>query len=260
MGFFHCTGVRQSDNRTDMKLITSIVPICALLLPCALAAETFEGTVSMTISAPSMKNGPQAINLSLKDGNMRTDVDTGRGSMSAIFDMKNQQMIILMPQQRMYMVRPMAQPSTGMPASGQPPATTGAPQATLQDTGVKETILGYECTKFVSTSDKGTAEIWVTDQLGTFMGLFHGGGLGGRPEAPQAWESALKGRNFFPMRVVSTNSKGSFRLEVTAVNKASLPDSLFSPPDGWQKFDLGSMMGGAMPGGFPGGRPPGGSN
>ena len=255
MGFFHCTGPRQSDNRPDMKLMTSIVPICALLLPCALAAETFEGTVSMTITAASMKNGPQTINLSLKDGNMRTDMETGRGTMSAIFDMKDQQMIILMPQQRMYMVRPMTQPS-----AGQAPAPTGTPPPSLQDTGVKETILGYECTKYTSTGGSGTTEIWVTDQLGTFMGLFHGGGPGGRPEAPPAWESALKGRNFFPMRVVSTTSKGSFRLEVTAVNKTSLPDSLFSPPDGWQKFDLGSIMGGAMPGGFPGGRPPGGSN
>jgi hypothetical protein len=238
-----------------MKLISSIVATCALLAPCVLAADTFEGTVTMTIAAPGMKSGPQTINLSLKDGNMRTDMDTGRGTMSAIFDMKNQQMLILMPQQRMYMVRPMPQA-----AAGQAPAPSGAPPANLQDTGVKETILGYACEKYTSTSDSGTTEIWVTDQLGTFMGLFHGGGPGGRSQAPAAWESALKGRNSFPMRVVSTSSKGTFRLDVTAVNKTSLPDSLFGPPDGWQKFDLGGLMDGWMPGGFPGGQPPGGSN
>jgi hypothetical protein len=238
-----------------MKLISSIVAAGALLAPSMLAAETFEGTVSMTISAPSMKGGPQTISLSLKEGNMRTDMDTGRGTMSAIFDTKNQQMLILMPQQRMYMVRPMPQA-----VAGQAPAPSGAPPANLQDTGVKETILGYACEKYTSMGDSGTTEIWVTDQLGTFMGLFHGGGPGGRSQAPAAWESALKGRNFFPMRVISTSSKGTFRLDVTAVNKASLPDSLFGPPDGWQKFDLGGLMGAGMPGGFPGGRPPGGSN
>jgi len=239
-----------------MKLITSIVTTCALLVPCALVADTFEGTVSMTIAAPSMKNGPQTITMSLKDGNMRTDLETSRGTMSAIFDMKDHQMLILMPQQRMYMVQPMVQP-----AAGQAPAPRmGTPPPSLQETGVKETILGYECTKYTSTGADGTTAIWVTDQLGTFVGLFHGGGPGGRSQPPAAWESALKGGNFFPMRVISNSSKGTFRLDVTAVNKASLPDSLFSPPEGWQKLDLGSMMGGGMRGGFPGGPPPGGSN
>jgi hypothetical protein len=107
----------------------------------------------------------------------------------------------------------------------------------------------------------GNLEIWVTDQLGTFGGLPHGGGPGGPQGSPQAWESALKGRNFFPMRVVtSAGGKEKFRLEVTSVEKTSLPDSYFAAPDGWRKFDLGAMMGGAMPGGFPGARPSDGSN
>ncbi len=238
-----------------MKLITPIVALCALLSPGALAADTFEGTVTMTISSPSMKGGPQTINLSLKDGDMRTDMDTGRGAASAIFDTKNRQLIILMPQQRMYMVRPIPQPG-----QGHAPGAARSTPPSLTDTGVRETILGYACTKYTSAGESGTTDIWVTDQLGMFMGLFHGGGPGSRSEAPPEWESALKGRNFFPMRVVSNTARGTFRLEVTAVNKTSLPDSLFSAPDGWQKFDLGAIMGGAMPGGYPGGRPPGGSN
>jgi len=32
------------------------------------------------------------------------------------------------------------------------------------------------------------------------------------------------------------------------------------PPDGWRKFDLGSLMGGAFQGGFPGARPADGNN
>jgi hypothetical protein len=121
---------------------------------------------------------------------------------------------------------------------------------------MKETILGYDCRKYTVTSDRGTADIWVTDQLGTFAGLFHGGAPGRPSQPPPEWENALKGKAFFPMKVVGTNDKGTFTMEVTAINKTSLPDSLFAPPDGWQKFDLGSIMGG---GGFPG-RPPSGSN
>jgi hypothetical protein len=243
-----------------MKLITPIVALCALLGPGALA-DTFEGTLTMTVSSPNSKNGPQSLNLSLKDGNMRTDIETSRGTMSAIMDMKNQQMIILMPQQRMYMIQPMNQPSA---AQGQYQQYQGQAQAagntpTLVQTGEKETILGYECTKYTATNDKGTAEIWVTDQLGTFIGLFHGGAPGRPSQPPPDWENALKGKAFFPMRVVGTNDKGTFKMEVTAINKTSLPDSLFAPPEGWQKFDLGSIMGGAF-GGFRGGPPPGGSN
>ncbi len=242
-----------------MKLITPIVTICALLAPSVLSADTFEGTLTMTMSSSSSNNGPQAINMSLKDGNMRTDIQSSRGAMSAIMDMKNQQIILLMPQQRMYMVQPMRQPAA---QQGQYPQNQGRAQPsgnppTLVDTGVRETILGYECTKYTATSDRGTAQIWVTDQLGTFMGLFHGGAPGRPTQAPADWENALKGRSFFPMRVVGTNEKGTFKMEVTAINKTSLPDSLFAAPEGWQKFDLGSIMGG---GGFPGGRPPGGSN
>jgi hypothetical protein len=239
-----------------MKLIPALVPICALLIPCALSAGTFEGKVSMKMTSAPSKDGVQAMDMSIKEGYLRMDINAGRAPASVIFDFKNQLMIILMAQQKMYMERPMAQPGAG-PA----PGASSAPHATLQETGIKETILGYECTKFVATGAEGSSEIWVTDQLGAFAGLFHGGGPGQRPQAPQAWESALKGRNFFPMRVVtSTGGKEKFRLEVTSVEKSSLPDSLFTPPEDWRKLDLGAMMGGAMPGGFPGARPGDGKN
>jgi hypothetical protein len=247
-----------------MKLIPQLVSIGALLLPCALAAQTFEGKVSMKITSADSKDGSQSIDMSMKEGFLRMDMNSSKGAQGGmISDFKNQQMTILMPQQKMYMTRPIPQPGSS-PQSGsypRPNGTPNAPQASLQQTGVKETILGYECTKYVATGQEGTSEIWVTDQLGTFTGLFHGGGPGRRPQAPQGWESALTGKSFFPMRVVtSANGKEKFRLEVTSVEKGSLPDSLFTPPSDWRKFDLGSMMGGAMPGGFPGARPADGNN
>ncbi len=205
----------------------------------------------------SGKEGGQTIDMSMKDGFMRTDMAMGRGGAAGmIMDFKNQQMIILMAAQKMYMVRPMQMP-TGSPR----PEASQAPKAELVDTGVKETILGYTCTKYTYTGAKETSEIWVTDQLGTFGGLFHGGGPGGPSQRPAAWEGALKGRAFFPMRVVTTTSGSkTFTLEVTSVEKTSLPDSYFSAPAGWQKFDMGAMMGGAMPGGFPGARSSDGNN
>src|ERR1700677_1024166 len=143
MGFFHCTGPRQSDNRPAMKLITALVPLCALMLPAAIKADTFEGTLTMTVSSPDMKNGPMNQNMSLKDGFMRVDVVTERGTMGMIMDFKNQQMIMLMPQQKMYMVQPFPQgntPAAPSPVAGATPAPARAPSS-FQVTSTKETIL-----------------------------------------------------------------------------------------------------------------------
>jgi hypothetical protein len=100
-------------------------------------------------------------------------------------------------------------------------------------------------------------------------------GRGRAPTATPAWERALEGKDLFPLRVVgyekgkprsekgksAEKSKGknasgneSFRMEVTAIDKAPLPDTLFNPPAGYQKFDMGGMMKGMMKGMIPGAR------
>ena len=75
-----------------------------------------------------------------------------------------------------------------------------------------------------------------------------GGGLfGGRKAAAGAkWEEALKGHGGFPLRVVSRDAKSneSFRMEATKIEPGSLPASLFTPPAGYEKFqmpDLGNL-------------------
>jgi len=232
-----------------MKLLHALLPACALLLPVVVCAQTFEGKVTMKMSSPSMKDGSQVMDMSIKEGYMRMDMNSQRGSVAMITDFKNQQILIIMAAQHMYMVRPIPQPGSAQVAQAQQQASG----ATLQDTGTTETILGYTCKKYVVTGKEGTSEIWVTDQLGTFGGLFHGGGPGQRSQAPASWEAALQGKAFFPLRVVTTSNGGkTFTLEVTAIDKEILSDSLFAAPEGYQKFDLGALMGGF-------GRPPGGN-
>ena len=227
-----------------MKLLHALLPACALLLPCVVSAETFEGKVTMKISTPTMKDGSQDIDFSIKEGYMRIDMNSSRGSAAVITDFKNRKMLILMVAQKMFISRPIPQPGAV------PPGAAGAYDPSthsLENTGMKETILGYECTKYVAKGPEETADIWVTDQLGTFAGLFHGGGPGQHAQPPQAWEQAIMGKGFFPMKVVANGQHGTTTLEVTAVQKESLPDSLFAAPDGWR--DLSAMMGGMMPGG-----------
>jgi hypothetical protein len=246
-----------------MKLIKSLVPLCAMLLPCALSAGTFEGKVTMTMTAASSKDGPQAIDYSIKEGYMRMDLMTAKGGASFITDFKNKQIIILIPQNNMYMVRAMPDPSTyrKTDGTGGPPSAPTHSDTSFRDTHTKDTILGYSCEKYEVTSSKGTTDIWATDQLGMFGGLTMGGAPGRHPQAPQEWESVVKGSGFFPLRVVTNEGgKEKFRMEATSVNKTSLPDSVFMPPDGWRKLDLGSMFGGALQGLIPGGRSSDGNN
>jgi hypothetical protein len=234
-----------------------------MVLPCALSAGTFEGKVTMTMTAANSKDGSQTVNYSIKEGYMRMDITGTKGGGGFITDFKNRQIIILIAPQKMYMVQKMPDPGTYKKPdpSGAPSGTSKASDVSFRDTGMKDTILGYTCEKYEVTTTKGTTDIWATDQLGMFGGLSMAGGPGRHSQAAQEWESVIKGSGFFPLRVSSNEGgKEKFRLEVTSVDKTSLPDSLFMPPDGWRKFDMGSMFGGALQGLLPGAHASDGNN
>lgn len=216
----------------------------ALLAPLALHAADFEGTVTMKMAGP--RGTPNEMMFSLAKGHSRIDMKTREaGTPAMIFDHAKQEMLILMPEQRMYMVQPMTKAGdmSGGPNRGE--------DASIEKTNETEKILGYDCVKYIAKSKEGVTEIWVTDELGTFMGLGGGNPMGGRSMMPDAWANALRGQQVFPLRVVTKNPGGkeSFRMEATAVNKTSLPESTFTAPTDYQKFDMQSMMRGmGMPG------------
>ena len=171
-----------------MKKLLVLSLACALLAPAALSAADFEGTVSMKMSGreAAAKGGGAVMNFSLKGGLTRMDMDAQGMSVGVIMDPAKQQMTMLMVQQHMYMIRPMATPEA--------PAGTSAgkaPEMTLEKTSTTEKILGYECVKYVAKDDKGkSTELWLTDQLGSFMGF----GSGGRPDgAPRRWRTHAAG-------------------------------------------------------------------
>lgn len=222
--------------------------VAALVMPAAIHAAAFEGSVRMKMTPG--RGQPHELTFHVKEGLQRTDIETGRGnSVSAITDFAKQEMIILMPDQKMYMVQPLRT----MAAAAE--KMNGSNDVKFEKTGETEKILGYTCTKYVATSKDTTTDIWATEELGRFMGLGNSGNpMGGkRADTPQsAWEKWLIGKDFFPLRVVTHDAKGEqFRMEAVAVDKAAQPDSLFTPPADYRKFDLGGMMQGL---GFPGKR------
>jgi hypothetical protein len=232
-----------------MKLLSRLVFAGALCASSASAAD-FEGTVTMKMR--QAKEAPQVVNFSLTKGRSRIDIATPDGNAAVLFTATAGEMIILLPEQKMYLVQ-------SVPKPGDLPGAGDHPDQSVKQTNEKEKILGYDCVKYISTSPEGTTDIWVTDQLGAFMGLGGGnpmGGPGSGGPVPQAWEQALRGKEVFPLRVITKGPKGreTFRMEATAVKKQPLPASTFNPPEDFQKLDVGNMMRGMS---MPGMRPPG---
>jgi hypothetical protein len=234
-----------------MNLLSRFLAVGALLTAVqSLAARAFEGKVTQTITAA--KGESQTLNYSMKGDKLRTDMNADGHEMSSIMDLAKLEIIMLMPEQKTYMVMPIKKPVE------QAMAKQGESTADVEVTGKTETILGYKCSQIL-VKDKGSVtEMWVADGLGTFMGLGSGGG-GGNPMAGMfggggkksanaaKWEEALKGKGGFPLRVISRDAKGrqSFKMEATKIEPGSLPDSLFAPPAGYEKFampDFGSMF------------------
>lgn len=238
-----------------MKKLSTLLLAAALFLPAALSAASFEGKIVTKMTAP--KTDPIIMTQSVKEGFSRTDMAMGKGATGAmIMDQAKQQILILMDEQKMYMVQAMPKPedfSTGKDSAKS--------DFTFEKTNETEKILGYTCTKYLAKSKDGTSEIWATDQLGTYLGMGNAGAMSGQrgKSAPtNAWEKALIGKGFFPLRTVVFDKAGkeSLRMEATSIEKQSLPASTFIPPADYQKFEMpnmGDMMKGMMKGMMPGG-------
>lgn len=217
----------------------------------AFAAGTFEGKVSLAMTAE--KGRTMNLDYSIKGQKLRTDMNAEGQQMTSIMDLAKLEMLMLMPEQKTYMVMPIKKPVQ------QAMEKAGEGTAEVEVTGKTETILGYKCNQIL-VKDKGTVtEVWAAEGLGAFMGLGQGGGGGGNPLAGMfggggrkpakaaKWEEALKGKGGFPLRVTTRDAKGrdTFKMEATKIEPGNLSDSLFSPPAGYEKFempDLGSLL------------------
>ncbi len=221
-----------------MKLLSRFLAVGALLTAFqAFAASTFEGKISLAVTAE--RGRTMNMDYSLKGQKVRMDMSAEGNLVSSIMDMGKMEMLMLMPDQQMYMVMPMKQKVE------QAMEKAGVNTADIEVTGKTETILGYKCNQIL-VKDKGlVTEVWAAEGLGAFMGLSGGGPMGGGKPASAKWEEALKGKGGFPLRVITRDAKGkeSFKMEATKIQPGSLPDSQFTAPAGYQKFAMPGMGG-----------------
>ncbi|MBL9216760.1 MAG: DUF4412 domain-containing protein [Opitutaceae bacterium] len=233
-----------------MNLLLRVLAVAGLFTASQLfAAKAFEGKVSLAITAE--KGRTQALDYSIKGQRLRMDMTAEKKQVATIMDLQKMEMLMLMPEEKMYMVMPIKQMVDKAAKHADKEIDK---DVDVQRTGRTEKILGYECAEILVKDKAVTTEMWVAEDLGMFMGLGEnaggGGGMfgGGRKSAASAkWEEALKGKGGFPLRVISRDPKGkeTFKMEATKIEPGSLPESQFTPPAGWQKFqmpDLGGLF------------------
>lgn len=220
-----------------MRIIRSCLLALTLTLfsNLGLQAADFEGTITMSIKEG--RQAAQQITYATKAGKLRVSInDETMGEMNSIIDIAGGKILILMAAQNMYMEMPIGgQVQTAIdervPSSGR-----------MKRSDETAEILGYTCHKYTFDEPDGPVEIWATDQLGQFVAMPKGNPMKPAP-ATESWDQFIQG-DFFPMRIISTNSRGKERMrwEVSKVTPQKLSSDLFSVPAGFRKFDMGAMM------------------
>jgi hypothetical protein len=224
-----------------MKKLLTLTAL--LLAPAVVFAASFEGKVSFKMTSDGK---PMDMNYSIKGDKIRMEMPGQKGMGGMIMDTGKKEMLMIMDKEKMYTVM-------AIPDAAEMKGKAGE-DVKLEKTGEKEKILGYTAEKYISKEKDTVTELWLAEGLGAFMAFKNNNPMSGKPAAPQAWERALAGKELFPLRVVGRNKAGkeTFRMETTAIEKQSLPDSLFAPPAGYERLDMGGMMQGMMKGMIPG--------
>lgn len=226
-----------------MKRMLRLVLLGAAMVPVALCAASFEGKLGMKLIAAG--SAPLEMQYLVKGDKIRMEMPAQQGMAAAvIIEPARRQAVMLMDAQKMAMVMTLPDPTADAP--GESPGE--APK--LEKTGEKEKILGQTAEKYIVTHQGTKSDLWLAEGLGAFVSFNPGGPMGGRggAPAPKGWERALAGKDLFPLRVVSYDKAGkeTTRMEVTAIEKKSLPDTLFTVPAGYQQMDMSAMMRGGM--------------
>ena len=218
--------------------LTVILSLCLAALP--LSAKVFEGKARIKVTEG--KGRAVEMDYSMKEGFVRTDIQTEGHSGTMIIDFAKKEMITLMPDQPMYMVMSLSDVMDK--------AVGKEADVKLEKTSATEKILGYDCVKYLLKMKDGVSELWITEALGAFMSMPNSGGK--KPGAASSWQTALQGMNFFPMRVLTKGKNGGeqSRFEVVSIEPKKLDATLFAPPAGYQRLDMNAMRG--MMGGLPG--------
>jgi hypothetical protein len=202
-----------------------------------LSKGTFEGQYDMKLTGNDERVD---CTFWVKDGNMRMKVSSkGQKSGEMIFPKGSNALIMIVPQQKMYMEMAIpSEPDTPDTESDEPV------ESPFTRTGETRKILGYDAHEFLAEGKGEKMVIWATEELGSMP-------YSNNPIL-EGWANAMKKMTglsaFFPLETIGYDGgRESYRMVVTKVEEKALPDAMFLPPKGYMKFDMPAGMGGFMP-------------
>lgn len=212
-----------------MKSLTNIFIVILIFSAVLFAQDGFEGKVKFKVTTDGDE---QMIDYYVKDGNFKMEVP-GQATGSMI--MKDGKMLILMPEQKMFMEMPMNLSEKFEENMEENEITPD--NLENYKTGDTQEILGYETEKYVYNDEESEVEVWVAKDLGTMN--FFSNPMGKQSE----WQKKLNEINYFPMLMISKNKKGEekTRFEVVEVNEETLPANMFEAPSDYKKMDMMGM-------------------
>lgn len=222
------------------------------LVPAALSAQTFEGTVSYKVVAPGSTQ-PVTATMTMKGDRTSTVLTIPAGPTSGPLAGKEMRMIVDRPAGKVTTLMPAVPGMPGMEnAKGMKmvreitndantPTDPGA-KTEIRKLGTSQTIAGFACDDYELV---GQGSVVTRMCLATSLGAFTFPQMGGpgRGAASPEWVRALGNKPTFPLKVWSPNNN-TVGMEVTSIKRGAVPASAFDVPEGY--VDMGAMMRGGM--------------
>lgn len=226
-----------------MKYIKSIL-FSALfvfcLLPVKSFSQSFEGKIVMQITSKD-QDEPHTVDYYCKGSKIRFESNDREGMGGAfILDTKNNDALIIVPAQKMYMTYPFKNMLGAASDTMKNKLKEEIDKGNLKMTSETKNINGFECEKWIFKGDDGTnGEAWMTKGIKNFFFFSNPMRRSNEPE----WQKKLTGEGYFPMMVTTKNEDGEVEstMEVKSIEKKSLDDSLFNPPSDYKKMDIPMM-------------------
>jgi len=205
-------------------LILSIIVLA--FLQTVYPQDKFEGKVTINVYDEGQT---YAMAYYVKGDKIRFDGTEEGQQGQVIIDQAAKQYMVIMPQQKMYMV--MQMPDTKL--NSEKPGKTND-DGKFEKTGETKEILGYTADKWTYTDGDDKGEVWMTNEIGGFS-LFDNP----MAEDKAGWQKDVETAGYFPLEVYENGKKV---YEVTNIDKKALDESMFQPPAGFQKMDMPMMQ------------------
>lgn len=204
----------------------------ALVLAVAVLASTgckkgfgsgFEGAITMHVHS---QTGDSDIVVKTKGEKMRFDIDKAY----VLYDPKAGTVTMVDDATKSYRAMDFGGPNA-------PKANTSGDTAQIEKSGQHETIAGIDCERWTVHDQGKRSEVCIAQGIAYFdMSNPKNGGGGGLAKE-------LREKKLFPLRDVEYDASGKeiSRMEVTKVDKKSIPDSELEVPKDYTKISLPGM-------------------